>query len=94
MRVGTPWTLTCALAALLLAGAGAPGHQLPVAVQDDALPWPTRTRASACSPSSGAEVKAEADHPDQPAVVVFGQVRGARGPQAVHVEREDPGTGA
>ena len=29
--------LTCALAALLLAGAGAPGHQLPVAVQDDAL---------------------------------------------------------
>jgi hypothetical protein len=29
--------LTCALAALLLAGAGVPGHRLPVAVQDDAL---------------------------------------------------------
>ena len=29
--------LTCALAALLLAGGSVPGHQLPVAVQDDAL---------------------------------------------------------
>src|SRR4051795_4505835 len=29
--------LTCALAALLLASAVAPGHQLPVTVQDDAL---------------------------------------------------------
>jgi hypothetical protein len=29
--------LTCALAALVLAGAGAPEHRLPAAMQDDAL---------------------------------------------------------
>ena len=27
-------------------------------------------------------------------MLLFGQVRGARGPQLVHVERKDPGTGA
>jgi hypothetical protein len=67
--------LTCALAALLLAGAGGPGHQLSVAVQDDALLL-----------NRSPEVKAPADHPE--AVVAFGQVRGARVPQVVHVARK------
>ena len=59
--------LTCSLAALLLATAVGPGHQLPVVVQDN---------------------------PSLSAVLLFGQLRGAKGPQVVHVERQDPGTGA
>jgi hypothetical protein len=41
-----------------------------------------------------ADVEPAPGHPELQAVVLFGQVRGAHGPQVVHVERRDPGSGA
>jgi hypothetical protein len=41
-----------------------------------------------------AQVQPSPEHPELQAVVLFGQVRGARGPQLVHIERKDPGSGA
>ena len=41
-----------------------------------------------------AQVEPSPDNPNLSAVLLFGQVRGAKGPQIVHVERQDPGTGA
>ena len=41
-----------------------------------------------------AQVEPSPDNPSLSAVLLFGQLRGAKGPQVVHVERQDPGTGA
>jgi len=41
-----------------------------------------------------AQVEPAPGNPSLSAVLLFGQARGARGPQVVHVERKDPGTGA
>jgi hypothetical protein len=101
--------LTCALAALQLAGAGAPGHQLPVAVQDDALllnlsPAQVQQYIGQIAQEGASYVRLTASwsglapspqstrKPGAPFDASEG--RGARGPQAVHVERKDPGTGA
>jgi hypothetical protein len=41
-----------------------------------------------------AQVEPSPDNPNLSAVLLFDQLRGAKGPQVVHVERQDPGTGA
>lgn len=41
-----------------------------------------------------AQVQPSPANPSQSAVLLFGAVRGAKGPQVVHVERQDPATGA